>query len=118
MTVYESAFGSADATLRLMSVRIAPNPRLYLTCTPCQFRTTWRDQFLTQLQKHLIDASIAADIVQGIQNWFLTGDKNEPYKPDHIIQIGWSQVLGYLPHQRNILQAIFFRTQGLDVQHS
>jgi hypothetical protein len=63
-------------------------PQLYLR----QSRTTWRDQFITQLQKHLIDTSTAADlyciIVQGIQNWFLT-----------------------------ILQALFFRTQGLDAKY-
>ena len=90
-------------------------PYLYL-CNP---RITWRDQFIVKLTKLLEDTSTAADlrciIIQGIQNWFLTGDTNEPDNPDPIIQLGWFHVLkGYLPHQWNILQALFFRDQGLD----
>jgi hypothetical protein len=39
----------------------------------------------------------------------------EPDNPDSINQIGWFQVLkSYLPNQRSITQAKFFRAQGLD----
>jgi hypothetical protein len=84
----------------------------------CQSCTYWRDQFITQLQKHLIDTSTAADlrciIVQGIQNWFLTGDKNEPDSTDPNIQIGWFQVLKGLPSTPvEYTTSAFFRTQGL-----
>ena len=73
MTSYQTAVGNADAALCPQCTRTETGPHLYLY----QSRTTWRDQFITQLHKHLIDASTAADlrciIVRGIQNWFASG---------------------------------------------
>jgi hypothetical protein len=52
-------------------------------------------------------------IVEGIQNWFLTGDTNDPDSNDPILQIGWFQVLkGYVPHEWNTLQEGFLRSKG------
>jgi hypothetical protein len=55
-----------------------------------QSRTTWRDQFITQLEKHLIYTPTAADphftIAQGIQDWLLNVDKNEPDKTEPIVE--------------------------------
>jgi hypothetical protein len=39
-------------------------------------------------------------IVEGIQNWFLTGNTNDPDSEDPTLQIGWFRVLkGYVPHE-------------------
>jgi hypothetical protein len=96
MAGYQWTLGNADAALlvRLMSVRSAPNPRPYLTCT-----------YVSSVQR-----------VQSIEKWFLTGNKNEADDIDFVIQIGWFQGLqqGYLPYQWNVLQALLFRTQGVD----
>jgi hypothetical protein len=54
----------------------------------------------------------------GNYKWFLTGETNELDNTDPTIQIGCFQVLkGYLPHQRNILQMLFFRAQRLDASY-
>jgi hypothetical protein len=63
-------------------------PHLYL----CHYyRTTWRDQFITRLTKHLKDTSTGADlrctIVKGIQQWFLIEDTSATDEPDTIIQL-------------------------------
>jgi hypothetical protein len=84
----------------------------------CDSRKNWRDQFIAKLTKHLKDASTAADlrrtIVEGIQKWFLTDDKNESDEPDP-----WFQVIkGYLQNQWGIIQAKFFRDQGLVTRYN
>jgi hypothetical protein len=118
MAGYQSAFGNADAALRLISARSAFSPSPYRTVPyrtvpyrtvpyrtvpyrtvpvplplPCDLA---RSAHLSA-QWHLVDTSTATDlqciIVEDIQNWFLTGDTNESDTPDPIIQIGWFQVL-------------------------
>jgi hypothetical protein len=92
-------------------------PHLYL----CHSRTTWRDQFIAQLMKHLKDASTTGDlrytIVNDIHKWILTDDTNEPDEPDPTPKVGWFQVIkGYLPQQWSRTQALFFRAQRLEAR--
>jgi hypothetical protein len=42
-------------------------------------------------------ADIRCTITRGIENWFLTGDTNDPDSIETVAQIGWFQVLkGYV----------------------
>jgi hypothetical protein len=73
-------------------------PHLYC----CQARAPWRHRFLIHLHRHLTETKTAADIrciiTKGIENWFLTGDTNDPDSIEAVEQIGWFQVLkGYIP---------------------
>jgi hypothetical protein len=87
---------------------------------PYQSRTTWRDQFITQLQQRLNTSTVIyrrCIIVESIQNWFLTDGTNKSDCTYLIIESGWFNILkGYLPHRWNILLALFFRAQVLDVK--
>jgi hypothetical protein len=57
---YPSTSGNADAALRPTSVYTEPNPRPDLTSTFASRYNLARPD--TQLQKHLIDISLAADL--------------------------------------------------------
>jgi hypothetical protein len=75
-------------------------PHLYR----CQTRALWCHRFLIHLHGHLKENDTAADIrciiIKGIENWFLTGDTNDPDSIDTVVQIGWFQVLkAYIPKE-------------------
>jgi hypothetical protein len=52
---------------------------------------------------HLTETKTTADILhnhEGLDNWFLTGDTNNPDSIEPVEQIGWFQVLkGYIPKE-------------------
>jgi hypothetical protein len=90
----------------MVSVVVTPSQCNEIETVPhlyrCQARETWRHRFLIHLHGHLIEHDTAADIrciiTKGIENWFLTGDMNDPDSIDTAAQIGWFQVLkGYIP---------------------
>jgi hypothetical protein len=72
--------------------------------------------FLIHLQGHLADTPTADNMrdimIEGIQNWFLTGDTNDPESADPTNQIGWFQdatrvehsARGFLPEQGKSLK--------------
>ncbi len=64
----------------------------------------------------MVDFLSLSLIVEGIQNWFLTGETNEADNADPIIQIGRLQVLkGHPPRQWNNLQALSFELKDFTV---
>jgi hypothetical protein len=74
-------------------------PHLYCR----QARAPWRHRFLIYLHGHLTETKTTADILhnhEGLDNWFLTGDTNNPDSIEPVEQIGWFQVLkGYIPKE-------------------
>ena len=87
-------------------------PHLYR----CQVRQPWRQRFLIHLHGHLRETKTAADIrciiIKGIENWFLTGDTNDPDSIETAAQIGWFQILkGYIPYDWTSRQETFYRRQ-------
>jgi hypothetical protein len=106
--------------MRVLGAQNAIEPRPTLTCTPVPIPNSFRNQFITQLRKHLIDNSTVADlrcsIVEGIESWLLKRENNKPESTDPTLQIGWFGVIkgiikGYIPNQWNKLQTAFFRSQ-------
>jgi hypothetical protein len=66
---------------------------------------------------HLKEAKTAADIrciiIKGIENWFLTGDTNDPDSIETVAHIGWFQVLkGYIPKEWTPRQEYFIRASA------
>jgi hypothetical protein len=115
--VREKRYGAATDTCPKCN-QTETNTHLYT----CQSRTAWRKQFITQLRKHLIDTSTAADlrcsIVEGIESWLLTGEMNDPESPNPALQIGWFGVIkGFIPNHWNTLQTTFLKSQGLDAKY-
>jgi hypothetical protein len=115
--VREKRYGAATDTCPICN-RAETNTHLYT----CQARTDWRNQLITQLRKHLIDTSTAADlrcsIVEGIESWLLNGQKNDPESTDPALQIGWFGVIkGYIPDQWSTIQTDFFRSQRLEAKY-
>jgi hypothetical protein len=87
-------------------------PHLYR----CEARAAWRHRFLIHLHGHLKETKTAADIrciiTKGIENWFLTGDTNDPDSIETVERIGWLQVLkGYIPKEWTSRQEYFYRRQ-------
>ena len=94
-------------------------PHLYR----CEARSAWRQRFVIHLHGHLKETKTAADIrciiIKGIENWFLTGDTNDPDSIDTVVQIGWFQVLkGYIPKEWTSKQEYFYRTQRQSTKHN
>jgi hypothetical protein len=51
-------------------------------------------------------------ITKGIENWFLTGDTNDPDSTEPVEQIGWFQALkGFIPKEWTLKQEGFYRLQ-------
>jgi hypothetical protein len=123
MAGYPSAPAKDDAAPRLILARSATNPRPYPTCT--SVRPVHLAAIILSLNSTgtLTTPHNAADtrytIVQGIQNWLLSGSINDPASTDLIVQIGWLQVLKYcIPHKWNELQESFFRCQGYSSKYN
>jgi hypothetical protein len=56
------------------------------------------------------DTADAAQSQRVSENWFLTGDTNDPDSIETVAQIGWFQVLkGYVPEEWTLRQESFFR---------
>ena len=80
---------SATTDLCPQCKEIETVPHLYR----CEARAAWRHRFLIHLHEHLKETKTAADIrciiTKGIENWFLTGDTNDPDSIETVERIGW-----------------------------
>jgi hypothetical protein len=109
---------SATTDLCPQCTEIETVPHLYR----CEARGPWRHRFLIHLHGHLTENKTAADIrciiTKGIENWFLTGDTNDPDSIEPVEQIGWFQVLkGYIPKEWTLKQEGFYRRQRKTTKH-
>jgi hypothetical protein len=110
---------SATTDLCPQCKEIETVPHLYR----CEALADWRHRFLIHLHGHLKETKTAADIrciiIKGIENWFLTGDTNDPDSIETVDQIGWFQVLkGYIPEEWSSRQEYFYRRQRQSTKYN
>jgi hypothetical protein len=110
---------SATTDLCPQCKEIETVPHLYR----CEARAAWRQRLLIHLHGHLKETKTAANtrciIIKGIENWFLTGDTNDPDSIETVEQIGWFQVLkGYIPKEWTSRQEYFYRRQRQSTKYN
>jgi membrane glycosyltransferase len=70
------------------------------------------------MKEHDTAADIRYIIIKGIENWFLTGDTNDPDSIVTVVQIGWFQVLkGYIPKEWTSKQEVFYRRRRTSTKY-